>query len=130
MIDLEKERESFEEWALNFELDIKVVDFSGSIKCKDANGEQVEFCYNDAETELAWYSWKRRAELAQAEINELKQKLARYKNPDYVLVPREPTEKMIWFGESGIAVCQKIKAKDVYKDMLEAVENENVPENS
>lgn len=56
------------------------------------------------------------------ENKDLKQKLSKYENTDYVLVPRNPTEKMIWFGESGIAVCQKIKAQDVYKDMLEALE--------
>ena len=79
MINFDKEREAFEAW-------------------QDSIGSNIAkrgLEYVNDRTASEWFSWRNRAALAQAEINELKQKLARYENPDYVLVPREPTKAMI-----------------------------------
>ena len=73
-------------------------------------------------------AWKKRAELAQAEINELKQKLARYENPDYVLVPRTPNKKMLKEMESGYYFEQGWShyfGEEAYERMLKAVEKEH-----
>lgn len=79
MIDLEKEREAF------------------MIMAKDQKANIENF----SQAEDHFKTWCLRAELAQAEINDLKQKLARYENPDYVSVPRRPTNAMIGSGQSS-----------------------------
>ena len=95
MIDLEKEREAF----------IKVY--------TEIYGEHDQL----------WQGWKKCAELAQDEITELKQKLARYENPNYVLVPRMPTKNMLDAGfVDGDYGCSTLQ---IYKAMIEAVEKED-----
>lgn len=105
MIDLEKEREEF----------IKVY--------TEIYGEHDQL----------WQGWKKRAKLAQAEINELKQKLARYENPDYVLVPRTPNKKMLKEMESGYYFEQGWShyfGEEAYDRMLKAVEKEDTQQDS
>lgn len=123
MIDIEKEREAF----------IKVY--------TEIYGEHDQL----------WQGWKARAELAQAEINkerehyveyridtahledeinELKQKLARYENPDYVLVPRIPTDEMLvgardWSYKKYGKPVGNDGANGCYKAMIKAVEKNN-----
>lgn len=96
MIDLEKEKEEF----------IKVY--------TEIYGEHDQL----------WQGWKARAELAQAEITELKQKLARYENPDYVLVPRNPEKSLIDLADS-LLCFPDVTTLEAYKAIIEAVEKEN-----
>lgn len=58
------------------------------------------------------------------EINELKQKLARYENPDYVLVPREPTKAMMDAGDEKQDYTW-VYVDEIYKAMIEALEIED-----
>lgn len=70
-----------------------------------------------------------------SEITELKQKLARYENPDYVLVPRRPSVLMLSILDKEIkeANIRNAYTQDrsesipsvAYKAMIEAVEKEN-----
>lgn len=111
MIDLEKERKSFE-------------------KTCTKHGANIG---NNMHTEDNFKTWCLRAKLAQAEIIELKQKLARYENPDCVLVPRKPTKEIVNHLEYSMA--EKILKDDedfieLYKAMIKAVEKDNVPKNS
>lgn len=93
---------------------------------------------------MMWFSWSKRAELAQSEINkereqateyyvdcehlkeeinDLKQKLARYENPDYVLVPREPTKEVVDVADSLLLF--HASTLESYKAMIEAVEKDD-----
>lgn len=107
MIDLEKEREAFE---------------------AGKQSDPLAFSnYGD------FVVWLKRAELAQAEITELKQKLARYENPDYVLVPRTPNKKMLKEMESGYYFEQGWShyfGEEAYDRMLKAVEKEDTQQDS
>lgn len=78
MIDLEKEREAFEDqWKKNgyfhFNLERK-------------NGEER---YSHRHVNFSFKFWCQRAELAQAEINKLKQKLEKFESGEFVLVPKQ-----------------------------------------
>ena len=110
MIDLVKEREAFEQWQYSM----------------GSNTASINGAYVSERTSSEWFAWNNRAELAQAEITELKQKLARYENPDYVLVPKEPSEKLMQalekgfsWGDDGDGEYNPIIG---YKAMIEAVE--------
>ncbi len=108
MIDFDKEREAFEAW-------------------QDSIGSNIAkrgLEYVNDRTASEWFSWRNRAALAQAEINELKQKLARYENPDYVLVPREPTKAMMDAGDEKQDYTW-VYVDEIYKAMIEAVEKEH-----
>lgn len=113
MIDLEKEKKLARAW---------------HDKCYG----DIDFIFNADEYVVS--AWAERAELAQAEeaklqaqIAELQQKLARYENPDYVLVPRKPTDEMI---DAGLAsFCDPDELDVVYQAMIEAVENDNESNN-
>ena len=68
-----------------------------------------------------------RAEIAQAEeaklqaqITELQQKLTRYENPDYVLVPRNPSDESLKSISGNID-----NAKHIYNTIIETMENDN-----
>ncbi len=112
MIDLVKEREAFEQWQYSM----------------GSNTASINGAYVSERTSSEWFAWNNRAELAQAEITELKQKLARYENPDYVLVPREPTKEIVNHLEDSMA---EIILKDdedfieAYKAMIEAMEKDH-----
>ena len=118
MIDFEKEKEAFE-IHLNY-----MTDRVSSAPFYMENGSYMSSIINSM-----WSIWKKRAELAQAEITELKQKVEKleienktmehnnvwlnkqyaeleskltdYENPNYVLVPRTPNKKMLKEMESG-----------------------------
>lgn len=117
MIDFEKERESFEAW-------------------QDSIGSNIAkrgLEYVNDRTASEWFSWRNRAALAQTEINELKQKLARYENPDYVLVPRAPNKKMLKEMESSYYFEQGWShyfGEEAHERMLKAVEKENAQQDS
>lgn len=78
-------------------------------------------------------TWCFRAEIAQAEeaklqaqITELQQKLANYENPDYVLVPRNPTNAMIGAGQdSEDRQLYHYEVSSVWGKMIEEVEKSN-----
>ena len=65
----------------------------------------------------------------QAEINDLKQKLACYENPDYVLVPRKSNAKLLNALEKGFAWGDdgdgEYNPIIGYKAMIEAVEKDH-----
>ena len=95
MVDLDKERELF----------IKVY--------TEIYGEHDQL----------WQGWKERAKLAQSEINELKQKLARYENPDYVLVPRNLSNELWEVMWKEFELSESMH--EAHKAMIEAVERGN-----
>lgn len=72
-------------------------------------------------------------ELYQAEIKELKQKLARYENPAYVLVPKNQKtvvaiENMVWQQVEASGIDEPIHRLDGWRildAMIEAVEKDN-----
>ncbi|ESK40295.1 hypothetical protein P256_00742 [Acinetobacter nectaris CIP 110549] len=74
-------------------------------------------------------TWCKRAELAQAEITELKQKLEKLEDGEFVLVPKVPTFAMT---ESGLMTLKKNESgyyigsvQHIYKAMIEAVEKDH-----
>lgn len=128
MIDLGKEREDFEK---ENHILVKTLEFRKNHIFKQ--GEYIESSVginsdNALSVTLMWQSWICGAERAQDEITELKQKLASYEKPDYVLVPRMPTKNMLDAGfVDGDYGCSTLQ---IYKAMIEAVEEENVSQNS
>lgn len=54
------------------------------------------------------------------QITELKQRLARYENPDYVVVPCNPSDKSLKYISGNLD-----NARHIYKAMIEAVEKGN-----
>ena len=101
MIDLEKEKEAYAKYNHGYAM-------------------SPDECAEEA-------GWIARAELAQDEISELKQKLARYENPDYVLVPRNSNNhiedimnEIIW--DKGGFQIHRESNKIVYEAIIEAVE--------
>lgn len=121
MIDLEKERELFEKFFQGYSF---ILDF-----CNEKNQYKADI------THAVFTAWITRAELAQAEkaklqaqIAELQQKLARYENPDYVLVPRKPTEKMCEALSQHVCCYDGtawLDSDEAYEAMIEAVENDD-----
>lgn len=74
---------------------------------------------------------KRWHDIAQ-ECEELKQKLARYENPDYVLVPRVPSDEMLNALYDALEVYYddwSFNADLAYKGLIEAVENDDESNN-
>ena len=123
MIDLAKEvKEEFEKLAKENDMPIN------EYWCDDGTYSQYEHHKTSDAYNFYRDGWNKRAELAQAEITELKQKLARYENPDYVLVPREPTKEIVNHLEDSMA---EIILKDdedfieAYKAMIEAMEKDH-----
>lgn len=158
MIDLDKEREAFED-AYQHHRFIKHVYRAGNHYsvmpnlniAKDKKKIIVDLANS------SWNAWQRCSLRAQEEITELKKeeikykekhgqligkihalekKLARYENPDYVLVPRKPKKKIL--SKIGIdirkanfinAYSQDALEKSIpliaYKAIIEAVEKED-----
>ncbi len=100
MIDLEKEREAFEtNW----------LSLGGKLDNFEYTTDQMYSLSKEASKKLSeqdklisimiinqsWSYWLNFARAKQAEITELKQKLARYENPDYVLVQK--SEFHTWY---------------------------------
>lgn len=119
MIDLEKEKqeqELFKQKMLNEHSDYE-------------NEEEFE---KDKHGDFFWIGtdsdftiWQMCAEEKQAEINDLKQKLAHYENPDYVLLPRSPNELMInTYRDSSLSPVSTLSVFG-YKAMIEAVEKDH-----
>lgn len=124
MIDLEKEREAFKQKMINEHPDYK----------KEQEFEinrYGDFSWIGTDSDFA--IWQMCAEEKQAEINDLKQQLAeahksraswveysqKIESDEFVLVPRDPTKRMITVGHGYWL------PKDVYKAMIEAVEKDN-----
>lgn len=128
MIDLEKEREAFE---------INWLSLGGKLDNFEYTTDQMYSLSKEATKKLSeqdklisimiinqsWSYWLNFARAKQAEITELKQKLARYENPDYVLVPREPTKAMMDAGDEKQDYTW-VYVDEIYKAMIEAVEIE------
>ena len=93
--------------------------------------------------QCGWLAWKIRAELAQAEIKDLKQQIAelhasrvswveysqKIENGEFVLVPREPAKEMfrVFYDAFNLAnkgnTAQNFKV--AYKAMIEVVEKDH-----
>lgn len=100
MIDLEKEREEF----------IKVY--------TEIYGEHDQL----------WQGWKKRAELAQAEITELKQKLEKLESGEFVLVPRNLSNELWEVMWKEFELSESMH--EAHKAMIEAVEKQNAQQDS
>lgn len=144
MIDLDKERKAFEATRVGefVNVDFEVNDYwkTGHYKEKTSHYEDLEESHT---LSMSWFAWVARAELAQAKINELKkeiaylnnarkdsngcilnlkqklEKLEKLESGEFVLVPKEPTKRMIAVGHGYWL------PKDVYKAMIEAVEEDD-----
>ncbi|MBF7687041.1 hypothetical protein [Acinetobacter rathckeae] len=96
--------------------------------------------------QCSWLAWQKRAELAQAEINELKQKLEKLESGEFVLVPRELPGHIaesiinkgeflesdpIWFGIMDTEYYKERLKDKIYelslkhKSLIEAVEKDH-----
>ena len=107
MIDLNKEREVFDK-------EFGVADFN-MFASNDENLEQSMVL------KCNWLGWKACAESKQAEINELKAKLEAAQVPEgFVLVPKEPTGKMISAGYESKEHINNLIVN--YKAMIEAAQ--------
>ena len=129
MIDLEKEREAFmrmsKDQKANIE-NISQVEEHFKTWCLRAELAQAEI-NKEREQATEYYA---ECEYLKAEITELKQKLARYENPDYVLVPRIPTDEMLvgardWSYKKYGKPVGNDGANGCYKAMIKAVEKNN-----
>ena len=99
---LDKAKENvFEKHMPPKDSDIDVVLVDAMIKLKDMQ-QQIEELHASREALLEYKS--------------------KIESEDYVLVPRKPTEEMIYAGEYAINNCQRINAQDVYKSMIKALE--------
>ena len=124
MIDLEKEREAFED-AYQHHSFIKHVYRAGNHYsvmpnlniAKDKKKIIVDLANS------SWNAWQRCSLRAQEEITELKQKLEKLESGEFVLVPRIPTKNMLEAGfVNGDYGCSTLQ---IYKAMIEAVEKEH-----
>lgn len=125
MIDLEKEREAFKQKMLKDHYNYKKEQEFEINRYGD-----FSWIGTDSDFEI----WQMCAEEKQAEINDLKQKLneahksraswVEYKNkvenPEYVLVPRRPTDESLKSISGNID-----NARHIYKAMIEAVEKDD-----
>lgn len=75
---MKTEREMFEAWAADQDLDITIVDFSSCVKLVDHNGKSRMFRYEEFDTDIAWKSW-----------------LASAQREGYKLVPIETLEESL-----------------------------------
>lgn len=110
MMDIKKEREAFEEYISNLGL----VEF-------DEWNFKLDECeeYLHEPTNISWGIWIQK----QAEINELKAKLEAAQVPEgFVLVPKEPTGKMISAGYESKEHINNLIVN--YKAMIEAAQGE------
>ena len=130
MINFDKEREAFEDAYSHCDF-IKQVKYCGN-HYETINGLTINKSAKKLAVSIAnssWSAWQKRAELAQAEITELKQKLERLESGEFVLVPREPTFAMT---ESGLMTLKKSESgyyigsvEHIFKAMIEAVEKDH-----
>lgn len=150
LINLDKERTEFESRRFgefnNVEFEKNKYWDIGHYKGKTNHSDDLE---EANEMSYSWFAWVERAVLAQEEINKLKKeeikykekygkligkihalesKLTDYENPNYVLVPRRPTNEIRKALESGFEFAHSESNYDAwsgYKAMIEAVEEEN-----
>lgn len=116
MIDFDKEREAFEEW-------------ENSI---GSNIAKRGLEYVNDRTASEWFSWGKRAALAQQEINDLKQQLSeahasraswveysqKVESGEFVLVPRNANDDMWESGWREFEISESMHK--AYKAMIEA----------
>ena len=130
MIDLAKERKAFIEFKKEEPQNTDGYDafLAWIYRATQAETEITELKQKikglkDLNIDLQYSRQRVRVELSDLDgvLTELKQKLARYENPDYVLVPRELTESMRKEGREQIEYG-KLCADAVYEAMIEAVE--------
>ena len=130
MIDLAKERKAFIEFKKEEPQNTDGYDafLAWIYRATQAETEITELKQKikglkDLNIDLQYSRQRVRVELSDLDgvFTELKQKLARYENPDYVLVPRELTESMRKEGREQIEYG-KLCADAVYEAMIEAVE--------
>lgn len=113
---------------MSFEENFIELNYDKEREAFESNGIAKE--YGVIRMNAGWSAWQRRAEIAQAEekklqdkITELQQKLAQYENPDYVLVPRNPTNAMISAGQDNEdRQLYHYEVSSVWGKMIEEVE--------
>ena len=95
----------------------------------DWKKEQKEF-HKEFGTLDSWVGWKKRAELAdeevdalRAEINDLKQKLEKLESGEFVLVPRNLSNELWEVMWKEFELSESMH--EAHKAMIEAVEKEH-----
>ncbi|WP_252717778.1 hypothetical protein [Acinetobacter soli] len=114
MIDLEKEREAFQE---HFNGEYEYV-FG---ECFNKENEYFYEGKHDKSAYFAFEAWKKCAESKQAEIDSLKAQLAKVESGEYVVVPKEPTLKMLKVADKHVMDCNATP-ESAYKAMIEAAQ--------
>ena len=134
MIDLAKERKAFIEFKKEEPQNTDGYDafLAWIYRATQAETEITELKQKikglkDLNIDLQYSRQRVRVELSDLDgvFTELKQKLARYENPDYVLVPRSPTREMCILGSKEHAGYDEVDTKSIYKAMIEVMETKN-----
>lgn len=113
MIDLELERKAFNDWHF--------LTYGEFVNWWDDG--PASWIHNDR-----WKGWISSAESKQAEIDLLKAQLAKVESGEYVVVPKEPTLKMLKVADKHVMDCNATP-ESAYKAMIEAAQ-ENSHDNS
>lgn len=117
MINLEKEREAFQEH-FNGEYEYVFGECFNQEKGYFYEGKHDKSAY------FAFEAWKKCAESKQAEIDLLKAQLAKVESGEYVIVPKEPTFQMKQAAykqyDTGL-----ISITEIYQAMIEAAQERN-----
>lgn len=108
MIDLELERKAFEE-----------LSYKNGVR--NFTKDDVDGGYCSAELDYNWHIWIKSAESKQAEIDALKAQLAKVESGEYVIVSKEPTEKMMHSALMTV-IHNNGDVKAMYKVMIEAAQ--------
>ena len=127
-MDIQEEREAFEEWYCRNHTGLKQSDLA---KFRTLSG----YSFSDSlKIDVSWEAWQaakdeshKQAALYQSEINHLAQanqqwreKAAQAIPEGFVAVPKEPTKKMRVDG--AVAWCRNEGVHDIYKAMIEAAQ--------
>lgn len=123
MIDLEKEIKAFSD-----KYRVKENKIAFDHKRGTWFFEDLSFDDQDEKTlinlRVMWLGWLDCAEQKQAEIDELKAKLAKVESGEWMIVPKEPNKQM---SKAGCYACYDIFEKytnteSIYKAMIEAAQ--------
>ena len=126
MIDLNKEREAFEAYLKSIDVDMyyipNIIFDSAIYRFKDEFNADEDQEAALEEINTGWFAWIKCAEYKQAEFDELKAKLEAAQVPEgFVLVPKEPTGKMISAGYESKEHINNLIVN--YKAMIRAAQD-------
>lgn len=125
MINLEKELESFIKETVPDGLlnDIKWKKSLKRFVPRSSVGDEIIEGVCDV-LNYEFSAWKKRAELADQELESIKAEMAKYQSDDYVLVPKEPTEAMCNAGcDAHNYEIDCFEFSRIYQASIKAVEN-------